>query len=178
MTRMNPEHEEPKLFTLGIYPKCPFYKPVAVSIILVLISLGTWGITYLNLWAAVGYLAFSILFYFLLMPFTLCRYCYFRGTEMTVDGQQGRATRKLLTVDQWRESGLDKHVGQKHWTYLMSIVWLLPIPLTITSFFTNFSPFAILALIGFVAVLVGNYFYMIRVKCPTCPIREECHSSF
>jgi hypothetical protein len=33
-------------------------------------------------------------------------------------------------------------------------------------------------LLGFVVVLVGNYYYMLRVKCPSCPIQEECHSSF
>ncbi|MFX1416140.1 MAG: hypothetical protein ACFFC0_04970 [Promethearchaeota archaeon] len=56
--------KESGLFFLGIYPKCPFYKPVPVLIILILVSLGTVGIYYLNLWAAVGYLLFSTVFYF------------------------------------------------------------------------------------------------------------------
>ena len=38
--------------------------------------------------------------------------------------------------------------------------------------------FAVISLIGFTAVLVGNVIYMLRVKCPTCPIQEQCHSSF
>ena len=72
--------EEPKssLLFLRIFPKCPFYKPVPVLIILVLIALGTWGIYFLNLWGAVAYLAYSFSFYFLVMPFTMCKYCYFK----------------------------------------------------------------------------------------------------
>jgi hypothetical protein len=69
-------------------------------------------------------------------------------------------------------------VGQKNWTFLMSNVWLLPVVLIVISFFFNFSLLAVVALVSFVAVLVANYLYMLRIKCPTCPIREECHSSF
>ena len=85
---------------------------------------------------------------------------------------------KLLSVDKWSESHLHKHVGQKNWVVLMVIIWFLPIVLIVISFFMDFSLFAVISLIGFTAVLVGNVFYMLRVKCPKCPIREECHSSF
>ena len=64
--------QESNLFFLGIFPKCSFYKSVqAVLIILALITLGTVGIYFLNLWAAVGYLVYSIGYYFLAMPLTL-----------------------------------------------------------------------------------------------------------
>jgi hypothetical protein len=63
--------ENPKLFSFGTYPKCPFYKHVPVLITLVLESLGTIGIYFLNFGVAVGYLVFSIVFYFLVMPFTI-----------------------------------------------------------------------------------------------------------
>ena len=172
------EEQKSKLFFLGIFPKCPFYKPVPLLIILVLIALGTWGIYYLNLWAAVGYLIYSILFYFLGMPLTICKYCYFKVTETTIDKEKGKTIEKLLSVDKWSESHLHKHVGQKHWTWLMTIIWFLPIVLIVISFFRDFSIFAVISLIGFTAVLVGNVFYMLRIKCPTCAIREECHSSF
>jgi membrane protein YdbS with pleckstrin-like domain len=172
------EKQNSKVLRWGIYPRCPFYKPVPVLIILVLIALGTWGITYLNLWAAVAYFIYSILFYFLAMPFTLCKHCYFKVKETTIDGITGKPIEKLLPVDKWAESGLQMHVGQKNWVIFMFIIWFLPIVLTVISFFVNFSIFALIALIGFIAVVVGNYFYMLRVKCPTCPIREECHSSF
>jgi len=172
------EEQKSNLFFLGIFPKCPFYKPVPVLIILVLIALGTWGTYYLNLWAAVTYLIFSILFYFLVMPFTMCKYCYYNVIEPTIDKEQGKTIEKLLSVDNWRVAYLHKHVGQKNWTFFMSIIWLLPIPLIIISFFLNFSIIAFLSLIGFIGVLVGNYYYMLRKKCPTCAIQEECHSSF
>ena len=172
------DEKNSKLFLFGFIPKCPFYKPVPVLIIFVLIALGTWGIYYLSLWAAVVYVIYSLFFYFLVMPFTMCKYCYFKTTETTTDQENGKTTKNLLTVDKWSESHLRKHVGQKHWVWFMFIVWMLPIVLTIVSFFMNFSIFAVIALIGFIAVVVGNYFYMVRVKCPTCPIQEECHSSF
>ena len=167
-----------KLFFFGIIPKCPFYKPVAILIILVLIALGTWGIFYFNMWVAVGYFIYSIVYYFLVMPLTICKYCYFKVTETTIDKEKGESIKKLLLKDQWVESHLHKHVGQKNWVMLMVIVWFLPFVLVIISFFLNFSIFAVISLIGFTTVLVGNFFYMLRVKCPTCPIREECHASF
>lgn len=173
------EEQNSKLFFLGIFPKCPFYKSVqAVLIILVLIALGTVGIYFLNLWAAVGYLIYSILFYFLVMPLTLCKYCYYKVKETTIDRKKGKTIEKLLPLDKWRESYLKKHVGQKNWVVFMTIVWFLPIVLIVISFFLNFSIFALISLIGFIVVLVGNFFYMLRVKCPTCAIRDECHSSF
>jgi len=66
------EEEKSNQFILRIYLKCPFYKSVqALLIILTLTVLGTIGIYFFNFWAAVGYLIYSILFYFLLMPFTM-----------------------------------------------------------------------------------------------------------
>jgi membrane protein YdbS with pleckstrin-like domain len=172
------EEQKSKLFYLGIFPKCPFYKPVPVLIILVLIALGTWGIYYLNLWVAVGYLIYSIIFYFLVMPLTMCKYCYYKVKETTIDEEKGKTFEELLSVDKWSELYLHKHVGQKHWTWLMTIIWFLPIVLIVISFFLNFSIFALISLIGFIVVLAGNWLYMLRVKCPTCAIKEECHSSF
>ena len=172
------QEQESKLFFLRIFPKCPFYKPLPVMIFFVLIALGTWGTYHLNLWAAVAYSIYSLLFYFLIMPLTMCKYCYFKVTETTTDEEKGTATEKLMTVEKWSKSHLHMHVGQKNWVLLMSIVWFAPIVLVIISFFSNFSMFALIALIGFVGVVVGNFYYMLKVKCPSCPIREECHSSF
>ena len=164
---------------MGIFPKCPFYNSVqTILIILALIALGTVGIYFLNLWAAVGYLVYSILFYFLAMPLTICKYCYYKVKETKKDRETGKTIEKLLSIDKWRESHLKKHVGQKNWTGLMTIVWFAPIVLTVISFFLNFSTFALISLIGFIVVLVGNIFYMLKKKCPKCAIREECHSSF
>ncbi|MHA2192669.1 MAG: hypothetical protein ACXAAR_04505 [Candidatus Thorarchaeota archaeon] len=171
--------QESDLFYLKIFPKCPFFgSATALSIILALMGLGTWGTYYLNPWVAVGYLSYSIVFYFLVMPLTMCRYCYFKVTEAMTDEESGKTAEKLLSVDRWTKSHLHMHVGQKGWALAMAIVWFTPILLIGASLFLNFSPFALLALLGFVVVLVGNYYYMLRVKCPSCPIQEECHSSF
>jgi hypothetical protein len=148
-----------KLFILGIFPKCPFYKPVTLLIILILIGFGTWGISYLNLWVAVAYSIYSLLFYFLIMPLTMCKYCYFKVKDTSIDKEKGKTVEKLLTVEKWSKSHLHMQ-------------------LIIISFFIDFSIFAVIALIGFIAMVGGNGIYMLRVKCASCPIREECHSSF
>jgi membrane protein YdbS with pleckstrin-like domain len=174
------EEQKSKIYILGIYPRCPFYNSAtAVLIILALITLGTIGIYLLNFWAAVAFLAYSILWYFVVMPYTLCKYCYYKVKETTVDKETGKATERLMPIEKWRETnGIDKHVGQKNWTYCMSIVWLLPIVLIVISFFSNFSIYALATLVGFLGVLVGNYYYMLRKKCPSCAIRDECHAAF
>ena len=168
-----------ELFYFGIFPKCPFYKSIQnILIILVLISLGTLGIYFLNQWAAVGYFVYSMVFYFLAMPFTICKYCYYKVKETKKDNETGKTVEKLLSVDKWSESHLKKHVGQKNWTGLMTIVWFGPIILTAISFFFNFSIFALISLIGFIVVLVGSIIYLLKKKCPKCAIKEECHASF
>ena len=172
------EKQNSKLLLLGVFPKCPFYKPVPILIILVLIGFGTWGIYYFSSWVAISYLVYSILFYFLVMPFTMCKYCYFKIKDTAIDEEKEKDIEKLMTVDKWSGLYLHKHVGQKHWTWLMTVIWFLPIVLIVISFFRDFSILAAVSLVSFIAVVVGNYFYMLRVKCPTCAIREECHSSF
>ena len=173
------KEQKSNLFILGIFPKCPFYgKPISVLIILALIALGTWGIYYFNLWAAVGYLVFSLLFYFLLMPFTMCKHCYFKVIETSTDEETGKTTRKLMDADVWGKTLLHMHVGQKNWVLLMTAVWFLPIILIIVSFFQDFSYFALIPFIGFISAVAGNFLYMLRVKCPKCAIREYCHSAF
>ena len=168
-----------ELFYFGVFPKSPFYKSVQnILIILVLISLGTVGIYFLNYWVAVGYFVYSMLFYFFAMPFTICKYCYYKVKETKIDNETGKTVEKLLSVDKWSESHLKKHVGQKNWTGLMTMVWFGPIILTAISFFLSFSIFALISLIGFIVVLVGSIIYLLKKKCPKCAIREECHASF
>ncbi len=175
------EDQKSKLFFLGFIPRCPFYKPTPVLIILVIIALGTWGIYYFNPWVALGYAIFSLLFYFLLMPFTLCKHCYFKVIKTSTDEETGITTKKLMSVDKWGKTLLHKHVGQKNWVWPMFIVWIAPVVLTIIGMVSNYSTYGLIPLIPlltFIATVVGNVFYMLKVKCPSCPIREECHSSF
>ena len=59
----------------------------------------------------------------------MCKYCYFRVKETTIDEDTRETTVKLLPLDIWRESYLQKHVGQKYWATLVVIVWFASIVL-------------------------------------------------
>jgi len=113
---------------LGIFPKCPFYRPIRLLIILAMIVIGSWGISFLNIWASVSYIIYSILIFGLILPLTICKYCYYK-------------TMKSLefSVEKWRELFLKKWVSQgKNARIFMGIIWLLPIVLISISFFLNF----------------------------------------
>ncbi len=112
------------------------------------------------------------------MPLTICKYCYFKVKDTAIDKKQLKTTEKLQSIEKWSKTLLHMHVGQKNWVWLMLLIWLLRIVLIIISFFTNFSYLAIIALVVFIASLVGNYLHIVRIKCPSCTIREECHLSF
>ncbi|NPD90304.1 MAG: hypothetical protein HGN29_16450 [Asgard group archaeon] len=172
------EEQKSKFFFFGFIPRCPFYKLIPVLIIFVLIALGTWGIYYLNLWAAVAYLVYSLLFYFVIMPLTMCKHCYFKVIKTSTDEETGKTTKKLMDVDKWGKTLIHKHVGQKNWVWPMFLIWSAPIVIIIIALVRGFNYLPLIALIGFVVVVVGNFFYMIKVKCPTCPIREYCHEAF
>ena len=153
---------------LSVYPKCPFYRPLRLLIISAMIAIGTWGISFLNIWTSVSYLIYSILVFFLILPLTICKYCYYK-TKKSIH----------FSVDKWRELYLKKWVS--HWKMVrifMGIIWLLPMVLIFVSFFLNFSLFGLLSLIGCIVVLGGNVIYMNQRVCPSCAINDECHSSF
>ena len=153
---------------LGIFPKCPFYRPIRLLIILAMIAIGTWGISFLNIWLSVLYFLYSMLVFSLILPLTICRYCYYK-TKMN----------SQFSVTTWRELYLRKWISQgKIVRIFMGIIWLLPIVLISISFFVNFSFLGLLSLIGCIVTLGGNVVYMNQRVCPTCIIRDECHSSF
>jgi len=152
---------------LGIFPKCPFYRPIRLLIILAMITIGTWGISFLNIWLSVSYFLYSILVFGLILPLTICKYCYYKTKSLQ------------FSVDKWRELFLKKWVSQgKIARIFMGIIWLLPIVLIFISFFLNFSVLALISIIGCIVVLRGNVIYMNQGVCPTCTIKDECHSSF
>jgi hypothetical protein len=162
-----------ELTFLGIFPKCPFYRPVRLLIILVMIVISSWGISFLNTWAAISYSVYSILFFFLVLPLTICKFCHYKTKETTQTGE------RLLSVEKWRELYLKKWVSHgKKVQIFMGIIWLLPIVLILISFFLNFTLFGLISLIGCIVVLGGNVIYMNQRVCPTCTINDECHSSF
>ena len=153
---------------LGIFPKCPFYRPVRLLIILAMIAIGTWGISFLNVWAAGSYFVYTIFVFFLILPLTICKYCFYKRKKSIQS-----------SVDNWREVCLKEWMSKgKMVRIFIGIIWLLPMVLTFISFFFNFSFFAIISLIGCIAVLGANVIYMNQRVCPTCAINNECHSSF
>ena len=173
------EKKKSKLSFLGIFPRCPYYKPLNILFIIVLITLGTVGVYFLNLWAAVAYLIYAILWYFLVQPTVHCQHCYYKTIETSEDNTTGKVVENLLPKEQWVESCLQKHVESgKKWGFNNFILWFLPILLIVISFFLSFSIFALITLIGFVivwAVMLINIRYKV---CPTCAIMEECHAAF
>ena len=166
--------EEPrsKLFFLGIFPKCPYYKSVInVALIAILIILGTVGLYYLHLWVAVGYAIYASVFYFFLMPWRHCQYCYYKVKEPTAE--------KLLPKEKWVESCLQKHVAcGKKWSANFALLWFIPIIGIVISFFLAFDIVALLSLIGFVVTIALMAIHLQRKICPTCAIEEECHAAF
>ncbi|UCG70013.1 MAG: hypothetical protein JSV09_03075 [Thermoplasmata archaeon] len=170
------EEQESKLFFLGIFPKCPFYYSALHMVLMIgIMVLGTLGLTFLNLWIAMVYLAYFIVFYFLVMPLIHCQHCYYRVVETKED----KTVKKLLPLDEWRESCLKKHVEcGKKWGFNFFISWFLPIILIGISLFLSFSTMALIYLIGFIIVLAVMLIHMRWIVCPKCAIVNECHAAF
>ncbi len=153
---------------LGIIPKCPFYRPVRLLIILAMLVIGTLGISFLNIWVSISYLIYSILIFGLILPLTICKFCFYK-TKKTIQ----------FSVNKWRQLYLKKWISQgKIMRILMGIIWLLPMVLIIISFLVKFSFFGALSLIGCIAVLGVNVIYMNNRVCSKCAIKDDCHSSF
>ena len=165
----------------GPFQKCPYNKSILLWVFrLGMMVLGTVGLIFLNIWVAVIYLLYSVIFTFWVMPVIHCRYCYYNVKETTADNKNGNTIEKLLPVDEWKESYLKKHVdcAKKSYPPINILQWFLPIVLISISFFLNFSLIALLSLIGFI-VLLGIMLLYTRWKvCPTCALVDECHASF
>ncbi len=173
------EEKKSKLFFLGIFPKCPFYKLLPLLFIIAQTVLGTLGIYFLNLWVAVVYLIYAILWYFLVQPIVHCKYCYYKSTETKVDSSTGKSIEKLLSKELWLESCFQKHVEcGKKWSPVMMISWFLPIILIVISLFLNFSIVALILLISFIGVVAAGLAHMRWKVCPTCVFVKECHEAF
>jgi len=163
-----------------VWIKCPYNNSIINTVSrLGLMALGTVGLIFFNVWVAVAYLIYSVLFNFLLFPTMHCQYCYYAVKEATTDSQTGKTIKKLLPKEQWVETCLKKHVEcGKKWSINFYISWFVPIVLIIVSFFFSFSVFALLSLIGFIAVLALMLYYTRMKICPRCEIMEECHAAF
>ena len=163
-----------------LWIKCPYNNSVLNTLLrLGLMALGTLGLAFFNIWVAVAYLIYAVLWNFLIFPTIHCKFCYYAVKETTTDGTTGKSIKKLLSKDKWVESCLENHVEcGKKWSKGFYILWFVPIILIIVSFFFSFSIFALLSLIGFIGVLAGMLYYTRQKICPKCVIVEECHSAF
>lgn len=173
------EENKTRLTFLGIFPNCPFYKPVNQLFVIAALAFGTWGAYYLNLWAAIGFGIYAILYFYFIMPIWHCQFCYYKVYESEIDANKRKPSKKLLSVEKWTESYLAKHVKcGKNWGINFTIILFTPIILIIISFFLSFNYLAIIALVGFIASIALLVLYMKKKTCEKCPIKEDCHSSF
>ena len=158
--------------------KCPFNRSVLQVVLrFVLMAFGAIGLIFFNLWVAVTYLIYFIVFFFLLMPFKHCQYCYYKIKEITTEA--GKTIVKVLPKEKWKDEYLKKHVDcGKKWSFNFFILWFLPIVLIVISFFLNYSIFALISLICFIIILAGMLIHMKWKVCPMCTIVEECHGAF
>ncbi|MHA2105652.1 MAG: hypothetical protein ACW981_19670 [Candidatus Hodarchaeales archaeon] len=162
------------------YPKCPYNDSMFLLMLrLSVIVLGTIGISFFNIWVAVVYLTYSVVYNLLVWPVIHCQYCYYK-VKVPKNDKDGGNVIELLPLDKWKESYLQKHVdcGKKWGSPNLMILWLGPIGLIVISFFLNFSLHAILTLIAFIVTLAGIGIYTRYKICPTCAFMEECHANF
>jgi len=168
------------MIMVKVWIKCPYNNSVLNTVLrLGLMALGTMGLIFFNIWVAVAYLIYAVLWNFLIFPTWHCQYCYYAVKETTSDSTTGETTEKLLPKDQWVETCLKNHVKcGKKWATNLYILWFVPIILIIVSFFISFSLLALFYLIGFIAMLALMLYYTRMKICPRCEIMEECHASF
>lgn len=162
---------------MELMQECPYYTLPHMAFKFGQMAFGTLGLIFLNVWVAVVYLIYSIVFNFLVMPLIMCKYCYYKLKETTIDN--GKTTWKKLPLNQWKESYLKKFVGcAKKGSFNFFIIWFFPMVGIVISFFLSFSIVALLSLIGIIVVLAVMMIYTQRKDCPRCVIRDVCHSAF
>ena len=101
-------------------------------------------------------------------------------TRTSIDKESHKPIKVFLTIKEWKESYLDKHVacGKKWGAPNLFVLWFLPIGLIVISFFVNFSLIALISLAGLIVILAVMGDHMTRKVCPECAIKDECHAAF
>lgn len=161
------------------YPSCPFNNSIILLVLrLGVIILGTYGISFFNIWIAGLYLLYSIVYNILIWPLIHCQHCYYKVKVPVTNND--KTEMNLLPIEEWKESRLEKHVicGKKWGSPNLMILWFVPIILILISLILNFSLTAFIILISFIAVLAGLGVYTRWRVCLTCAFMEECHAAF
>lgn len=82
---------------MEVKQKCPFNNSVfQVVLRLSTMVLGTVGLYFLNIWVAVVYLIYYVVFFFLAMPLKHCQYCYYKVKETTIDEKTWEDNREAV----------------------------------------------------------------------------------
>lgn len=127
---------------------------------LIMVVLGAAGLYYLSVWVSVAYLVWFFAFFFVVMPLTMCRYCYYR-----VDAD----------LEEWKEEYLPLHADcVKKWGVGIFSIWGIPIVGILIALYLNFSVIALACLIVFVIMVVVNSMMLSRTICTHCAIYEVC----
>lgn len=127
---------------------------------LLMVALGAGGLYFLSVWVSVVYLVAFFAFFFVVMPMTACRYCYFRTDA---------------SLGEWKEEYLQQHSdNMKKWGTGIFFIWGIPVVGIIASLFVNFSIVAVICLVGFVAILSVLPVHLNRIICAHCAILEVC----
>jgi len=125
-----------------------------------MVALGAVGLSFLSIWVSAAYIVLFFVFFFVIMPFKACQYCYFR-----VDSP----------LEEWKEEYLQSHAeSMKRWGSGIFLIWIIPIIGIIISFFLNFSIVAAACLVGFIAILSVSSAHLNRTICAHCAILEVC----
>lgn len=159
--------------------RCPYNKSVLAQTSRIgVMILGTVGLYFLNLWVAVGYLIYSVVFNYVVWPKKSCQYCYYKVIGTSIETEKGKTIKRLLPLEEWKTNYLSKHVASgKAYEKNLFILWLGPFVLIIVSFFLNFSIIALLSLLGFIGLLAVLGINMKSKVCSTCAFKEECFAS-
>lgn len=129
-------------------------------LMIVMAILGVVGLYFLHPWISLVYIAYFVVYIFVIMPVKMCPNCYYRTKG---------------SINKWKEKYSENHVQcVKIWGLGMFIVWLVPIAGIIISFFMKFSYIAVICLIGFVIALVVSNKHLEKAICTTCELYEAC----
>lgn len=121
---------------------------------------GSLGLSYLSIWASVAFIVLFLAYFFVIMPSTLCKYCYFRTD---------------CDLKEWEEQYLAVHTeAMKKWGMGIFVVWLVPVIGIVVSFFVNFSVVAVICLVGFVASLLWLPRQLSQDICSHCALVDMC----
>ena len=98
----------------GPMQKCPYNKSVIVWVSrLGMMVLGTVGLIFLNIWVAVVYLLYSVVFTFWVMPVLHCKYCYYNVKETTMENKNGKTSAVPINLEIFNVRGLSGHSDHK-----------------------------------------------------------------